>query len=39
MSTSFRVATLNLEQGEKCWELRRDLIVAQAAEVNPERRC
>jgi endonuclease/exonuclease/phosphatase family metal-dependent hydrolase len=36
MSTSFRVATLNLEQDHKCWDSRRDLIVAQAAEVNPD---
>jgi endonuclease/exonuclease/phosphatase family metal-dependent hydrolase len=36
MSTAFRVATLNLEQDHKCWELRRDLIVAQAAEVKPD---
>jgi endonuclease/exonuclease/phosphatase family metal-dependent hydrolase len=36
MSASFRIATLNLEQDRKCWDLRRDLIVAQAAEVNPD---
>jgi endonuclease/exonuclease/phosphatase family metal-dependent hydrolase len=36
MSITFRVATLNLEQDRKCWDLRRDLIVAQAAEVNPD---
>jgi endonuclease/exonuclease/phosphatase family metal-dependent hydrolase len=30
-----RIATLNLKQNEKCWELRRELIVAQLAELNP----
>ncbi|HEY1372024.1 MAG TPA: endonuclease/exonuclease/phosphatase family protein [Candidatus Binatia bacterium] len=36
MSTSFRVATLNLEQDHKCWDSRRELIVAQAAELKPD---
>jgi endonuclease/exonuclease/phosphatase family metal-dependent hydrolase len=36
MPTAFRIATLNLEQDHKCWELRRDLIVAQAAELDPD---
>src|ERR1051326_770706 len=36
MSAAFRIATLNLEQDQKCWELRRELIVAQAAEVKPD---
>jgi beta-glucosidase len=36
MTTAIRVATLNLEQDHKCWDLRRDLIVAQAAEVKPD---
>lgn len=29
-----RIATLNLEQNHKCWELRRELIAAQLAELN-----
>jgi endonuclease/exonuclease/phosphatase family metal-dependent hydrolase len=36
MTTSFRIATLNLEQDQKCWELRRELIVAQAGSVMPD---
>ena len=32
----FRIATLNLEQDHKCWEARRELIVAQAREVKPD---
>jgi endonuclease/exonuclease/phosphatase family metal-dependent hydrolase len=31
-----RVATLNLEQDQKCWELRRELIAAQLAELSPD---
>jgi endonuclease/exonuclease/phosphatase family metal-dependent hydrolase len=31
-----RVATLNLEQDHKCWELRRDLIVDQLGELRPD---
>jgi endonuclease/exonuclease/phosphatase family metal-dependent hydrolase len=31
-----RIATLNLEQNYKCWELRRELIAAQLAELNPD---
>jgi len=32
----FRIATLNLEQDHKCWDLRRELIVAQIGELNPD---
>jgi len=32
----FRIATLNLEQNHKCWNLRRELIVAQLGELNPD---
>ena len=32
----FRIATLNLEQDHKCWEARRELIVAQARDVKPD---
>src|SRR6266508_5418101 len=31
-----RIATLNLEQNQKCWEARRELIVAQLRELNPD---
>jgi endonuclease/exonuclease/phosphatase family metal-dependent hydrolase len=31
-----RVATLNLEQNHKCWELRRELIVQQLGELKPD---
>jgi endonuclease/exonuclease/phosphatase family metal-dependent hydrolase len=31
-----RIATLNIEQDHKCWELRRELIAAQLAELNPD---
>ena len=31
-----RIATLNLEQDQKCWELRRELIAAQLAELSPD---
>jgi endonuclease/exonuclease/phosphatase family metal-dependent hydrolase len=31
-----RIATLNLEQDHKCWEARRELIVAQLRELNPD---
>jgi endonuclease/exonuclease/phosphatase family metal-dependent hydrolase len=31
-----RIATLNLAQNHKCWELRRELIAAQLAELNPD---
>ncbi|MGH7926502.1 MAG: endonuclease/exonuclease/phosphatase family protein, partial [Candidatus Binatia bacterium] len=31
-----RIATLNLEQNHKCWQLRRELIAAQLAELNPD---
>ncbi len=31
-----RFATLNLKQNQKCWELRKALIAAQFAELNPE---
>ena len=33
---SFRVATLNLEQDHKRWEARRELVVAQLAELRPD---
>src|SRR5262249_38406205 len=36
MSTSIRIATLNLEQDHKCWDLRGDLIVAQAGAMEPD---
>ena len=32
----FRIATLNLEQDHKCWDARRDLVVAQFAELCPD---
>ena len=31
-----RIVTLNLEQNHKCWDLRRELIVAQLGELNPD---
>ena len=31
-----RIATLNLEQNHKCWELRRGLIAAQLSELDPD---
>jgi endonuclease/exonuclease/phosphatase family metal-dependent hydrolase len=31
-----RIATLNLEQNQKCWEARRELIAAQLGELNPD---
>jgi len=31
-----RVATLNVEQDHKCWPVRRELIAAQIANVNPD---
>lgn len=31
-----RIATLNLEQNHKSWDLRRELIVAQLRELNPD---
>ena len=31
-----RIATLNLEQNHKCWDLRRELIAAQLGELNPD---
>jgi len=31
-----RIATLNLEQDQKCWEARRELIAAQLGELNPD---
>jgi endonuclease/exonuclease/phosphatase family metal-dependent hydrolase len=31
-----RIATLNLEQNHKCWELRKELIARQFAELNPD---
>jgi endonuclease/exonuclease/phosphatase family metal-dependent hydrolase len=31
-----RIATLNLEQDQKCWEARRELIAAQTVELNPD---
>jgi endonuclease/exonuclease/phosphatase family metal-dependent hydrolase len=33
---TLRIATLNLEQDHKCWELRRELIAAQLSELNPD---
>lgn len=33
---SFQVATLNLAQGEKRWEERRELIVDQLSEIRPD---
>ena len=33
---ALRIATLNLEQNHKCWDLRRELIVAQLGELNPD---
>jgi endonuclease/exonuclease/phosphatase family metal-dependent hydrolase len=33
---TLRIATLNLEQDHKCWDLRRELIVAQLVELNPD---
>lgn len=33
---AFRIATLNLEQNLKSWDLRRELIVAQLRELNPD---
>ena len=33
---SLRVATLNLERGEKCWEERRELIAQQLGELKPD---
>jgi endonuclease/exonuclease/phosphatase family metal-dependent hydrolase len=33
---AIRIATLNLEQNHRCWELRRELIVAQLRELNPD---
>jgi endonuclease/exonuclease/phosphatase family metal-dependent hydrolase len=32
----FRIATLNAAQNHKCWELRRELIGGQLAELNPD---
>jgi len=32
----FRIATLNLEQDHKCWEARRQLIVAQFGKLRPD---
>ena len=31
-----RMATLNIEQNHKCWELRRELVVKQSGELNPD---
>jgi endonuclease/exonuclease/phosphatase family metal-dependent hydrolase len=31
-----RIATLNLEQNQKCWAARRELIAAQLAELRPD---
>jgi endonuclease/exonuclease/phosphatase family metal-dependent hydrolase len=31
-----RIATLNMEQNHKCWDLRRELIAAQLAELKPD---
>jgi endonuclease/exonuclease/phosphatase family metal-dependent hydrolase len=31
-----RIATLNLEQDQNCWEARRELIAAQSVELNPD---
>jgi hypothetical protein len=31
-----RIATLNLEEDQKCWNLRRELIVQQLGELNPD---
>ena len=31
-----RIATLNLEQDHKCWEARRELVVAQMRDLNPD---
>ena len=31
-----RIATLNLEQNHKCWELRRELVITQLGELNPD---
>jgi endonuclease/exonuclease/phosphatase family metal-dependent hydrolase len=31
-----RIATLNVEQNHKCWDLRRELIVAQLGELDPD---
>ena len=31
-----RIATLNLEQDQKCWEARRELIAAQMRDLNPD---
>ena len=33
---AFRIATLNLEQNLKSWDLRRELIVAHLRELNPD---
>ena len=33
---SFRVATLNMEQDHKRWDLRRELIVEQLAAIDPD---
>ena len=33
---ALRIATLNLEQNHKCWDLRRELIAAQLGELNPD---
>jgi endonuclease/exonuclease/phosphatase family metal-dependent hydrolase len=33
---AFRIATLNLEQNHKCWESRRELIVEQLKDLNPD---
>ncbi|MEE8442850.1 MAG: endonuclease/exonuclease/phosphatase family protein [Dehalococcoidia bacterium] len=33
---AFRVATLNMEQDHKRWELRRELIIQQLAELRPD---
>src|SRR5712692_8665973 len=33
---ALRIATLNLEQNHKCWDLRRELIAAELGELNPD---
>jgi endonuclease/exonuclease/phosphatase family metal-dependent hydrolase len=33
---TIRISTLNLEQNQNSWELRRELIAAQLAELNPD---
>ncbi|MCB1741165.1 MAG: hypothetical protein KDK91_12395, partial [Gammaproteobacteria bacterium] len=36
MSSSFRIATLNLEQNHKRWPQRRELLLEQLGELRPD---